>query len=75
MSACDVHDWICEVLRLPEDEVRMIQIDGTKREVFIKLADQPAVVNLLQAITGQAECKHHNGEITQVVISVAGMGF
>jgi hypothetical protein len=75
MTACDVHDWIFEVLRLPEEEVRMIQIDGTKRQVCIKLADQQAVMNLLQATTGQAECKHHNGEITQVAISVAGMGF
>jgi hypothetical protein len=32
-------------------------------------------MNLLQATTGQAECKHHNGEIMQVAISVAGIGF
>jgi hypothetical protein len=75
MTACDVHDWIFEVLRLPENEVRIIQIDGTKRQVFIKLADQQAVMNLLQATTGKAECKHHDGEITQVAINVAGMSF
>jgi hypothetical protein len=47
MTACDVHDWIFLVLRLPEDEVWMIQIDGTKRQFFIKLADQQVVMNLL----------------------------
>jgi hypothetical protein len=75
MTACNVHDWIFEVLRLPENEVRMIKIDGTKRQVFIKFAEQQSVVNLLHATAGQAECKHHTGEITQVAISEAGMGF
>jgi hypothetical protein len=52
----------------------MIQIDGTKRQVYIKLAEQKAVMNLLQTTAGQADCKHHNGEITKVTISMAGMG-
>jgi hypothetical protein len=52
----------------------MIQIDGTKRQVFIKLPEQKSVTNLLQTTAGQAECKHRNGEITKVAISIAGMG-
>jgi hypothetical protein len=52
----------------------MIQIDGTKRQVFIKLQEQKSAMNLLQTTAGQAECKHHNGEITKVAISMAGMG-
>jgi hypothetical protein len=75
MTACDVHDWIFEVLQLPEDEVRMIQINGTKRQFFIKFAEQQSVINLLHATAGQTECNHHTGEITQVAISEAGMGF
>jgi hypothetical protein len=75
MTAYDVHDWIFEVLRLPEVEVRIIQIDGTKRQVFIKLSDKQSVVNLLHATAGQVECKYHTGEITQVTISEAGMSF
>jgi hypothetical protein len=75
MTACDVYDWIFEVLRLSEDEVRMIQIDGTKRQVFIKLAEKQSVVNRLHPTAGQEECKHHTVEITQVAISEAGMGF
>jgi hypothetical protein len=75
MMACDLHDWIFEVLQLPEDDVRMIQIDGTKRQVFFKFAEQQSVINLLHATVGQAECKNHTGEITQVAISEAAMGF
>src|SRR5215475_7564671 len=74
MTASDVHDWIHEVLKLPENDVRMIQIDGTKRQVFIKLAEQTSVLNLLQATNGQVHCKHNNGEITQVTISEAAVG-
>jgi hypothetical protein len=53
----------------------MIKIDGTKRQVFIKFAEQQSVINLLHATAGQEECKHHTGEITKVAISEAGMGF
>jgi hypothetical protein len=74
MTACDVHEWIYDTLRLPEEEVRMIQIDGTKRQVYIKLAEQKAAMNLLQTTARQADCKHHNGEITKVTINMAGMG-
>jgi len=37
ISALDIHEWIYETLRIPEREVRMIQIDGTRRQVYIKL--------------------------------------
>lgn len=74
MTACDIHEWIYDTLRLPEEEIRMIQIDGIKRQVYIKLTEQRAIINLLQTTTGQVECKHHNGEITKVTINMAGMG-
>jgi hypothetical protein len=37
ISAFDIHEWIREQLRFDENEVT-IQIDGPKRQVFIKLA-------------------------------------
>ena len=30
ISAYDIHEWIFEQLHIPEQLVRMIQIDGTK---------------------------------------------
>ena len=37
VCALDIHEWIYETLRVPEQEVRMIQIEGAKRHVYIKL--------------------------------------
>ena len=73
-SAYDIHEWIHQVLRIPEHAVSMIQIDGTKRQVYIKLIDNVYVQALLREANGQAECKHHNGVLSIVNIAMAGMG-
>ena len=39
ISDYDIHEWIFEQLHIPEQLVRMIQIDGTKRHVYVKLSD------------------------------------
>jgi hypothetical protein len=75
LTAFEVHKWILEVLRLPVEQVLVIQIDGQQRKVFMILTDQQAVIKLLQATSGQVECKHSNGEITRVRLSEAGMCF
>ena len=36
ITAYHIHEWIHEKLRLEEDEISMIQIDGRRRRVFIK---------------------------------------
>ena len=38
ISDFEVHEWIYDTLRLPQQEVRMIQIDGARRNVYIKLS-------------------------------------
>jgi len=52
----------------------MIQIDGTKRQVYIKLIDNVYVQALLKETNRQAEYKHHNGVLLIVNIAMAGMG-
>jgi len=52
----------------------MIQIDGIKRQVFIKMIDNAYVQALLMETNGQAEYKHHNGVLSKVNIAIAGMG-
>jgi hypothetical protein len=52
----------------------MIQIDGQKRQVYIKLADNACVQALLRDKCGQAEYRHNTGEISIVSIVMAGMG-
>jgi hypothetical protein len=72
--AFDIHEWIRDILRIPEHTVAMIQIDGKKRQVYIKLIDEKCVLSLLRSTDGQAEYKHHTGELSIVNITVAGMG-
>jgi len=74
ITACDIHEWIHQVLRIPEHTVSMIQIDGTKRQVYIKLIDNAYVQAALRETNGQAEYKHHNGVLSMVNITMAGMG-
>jgi hypothetical protein len=74
ITAFDIHECIHEAVRIPEHTVKMIQIDGTKRQVYIKLIDKECVQALLRSTNGQAEYKHHTGELSIVSIAVAGMG-
>jgi len=39
ISAFQIHEWIYERLQLPEHDVRMVQIDGPQRRVYIKFVD------------------------------------
>jgi Fe2+ or Zn2+ uptake regulation protein len=75
LSAYEIHEWIFDVLRLPEEQVLVIQIDGQQRKVYINLTDHQAVVKFLQDTSRQVECKHSNEEITHVLLSEAGLGY
>jgi len=52
----------------------MIQIDRTRRQVYIKFTDSQYLQDLLHSTTGQSEYKHDNGEISQMKIEMTGMG-
>ena len=39
ISVLDIHEWIFVQLHLPENVVTMVQIDGTRRQVYIKFTD------------------------------------
>ena len=71
--AYDIQQWIYAQLRLEDNDVLMVQIDGPRRHVYIKLRDN----NLLQVLHltgGQAEYRHTNGEISMVRVETAGLG-
>ena len=74
ITAYDVHEWIHAALRIPEDKITMIQIDGIKRQVFIKLTDPESMHAIIHGTSGRAEYKYPNGEIYMVNIDIAGMG-
>ena len=66
ITAYDINEWIHDVLKIPEYTVTMIQIDGTKRQVYIKMTDKTSVQALLWDTNGQAEYKHLTGELSLV---------
>jgi hypothetical protein len=52
----------------------MIQIDGTKKHVCLKLTYDTYITNKLQTINGRLKYKHTTGEISVVRLQIAGMG-
>jgi hypothetical protein len=60
-------------MKLPETDIRMIQIDDLRRHVFMKLANTERMQSILQDTKGQMEFRHENGELSMVKIEPAGM--
>jgi len=63
------HNYVCK-----KDDVRMIQIDGLRRRVYIKFVSAERMQSILQNVQGQKEYKHDIGEISIVKVELAGMG-
>jgi hypothetical protein len=40
ISAFEIHEWLHEVLRIPEQKVSIVQTGAIKRQVYIKFTDQ-----------------------------------
>jgi hypothetical protein len=53
----------------------MIQIDGIKRQVYVKLTDKDYMFPITNSTGGQGEYKHHTGEISPVELAVAEIGY
>jgi hypothetical protein len=74
ITAYNIHEWIYTQLRLLEDDIRMIQIDGPRRRVYIKFVSAERMQSILLDIHGQQEYKHDDGEISIVTVELASMG-
>jgi len=74
ITAYHIHEWIYDNLRIDEDDVRMIQVDGHRRKVYIKFTREVRMEEVLKSTKGQLEYRYENGEISQVTIDLAGMG-
>ena len=72
ISAYDIHEWIHVNMKLEPTDVIMIQIDSTKRQVYLKLHDDKLVHSLIRTTTGQLKYKHPSGEVSNVTIEMAG---
>jgi len=74
ISAYNIHEWIHEALRLMEEDTQVIQVDGPRCRVFIRFYNEYRMNEILQDTKGACEYKHDNGEISQVVVEIAGLG-
>ena len=50
ISAFEIKEWIYKQLRMPENTLNMVQLDGPGRQIFIKFVEFPYVPELLQSI-------------------------
>jgi len=75
ITAHDIHEWLHETIRIQEQKVRMIQIDGIKKQVFVKLTDKEYMTTIINDTKGRGEYRYDTGEIFPVEITVAGMGY
>jgi len=63
ISTFEIHEWIQDQLRIPEHEAQMLQIDGPRSQVFIKMKQCKELHRIIQETNGLQEYKHSNGEI------------
>jgi len=61
ISAYEIHEWIYAQLSLDDNDVLMVQIDGSQRHVYKKLCDNNRLQQVLHLTEGQAEYRHTNG--------------
>jgi hypothetical protein len=59
---------------LQENEVAMVQVNGPRRQVYIKFREYKKMREILMATNGHGELRHTNGEISKVRIEAAGLG-
>jgi len=74
INPLEVHDWLFYELQVTENIILVIQIDGARKQAFVKFLDQKYVDKILQMTNGTTQFKHNTGEITQAKIDIAGLG-
>jgi hypothetical protein len=74
ITAIEIHEWIHEKMEIPGQEVLMIQIDGTKRQVYIKVRMQEVIDNIITRTKGALKYAHKEGILSTVKIGIAGLG-
>jgi len=74
INAYQIHEWLYCKLHLNEGDIRVIQIDGPLRKVYIKFANTERMMDVLQPIQGDLEFHHENGELSKVWVKIAGVG-
>ena len=55
ISAYEIHDWIYDQICLNDQELTMVQIDGSKRHVYINFRDNGRMQDVLHSTGGHVE--------------------
>jgi hypothetical protein len=74
ITAYEIHEWIYNKLQLDTEDVVTLQIDGPKRQVFIKTKHSKVVEDMINRTKGELMYVHDSGETSRVIISQAGLG-
>lgn len=74
INAFQIHEWLHDTLHITEDDIRVIQIDGPLRKVYIKFVDSERMMRVLPPIQGDLDFHHESGEISKATVEVAGGG-
>jgi hypothetical protein len=74
ISAHNIHEWIFETLHIDEDDIRVLQIDGPRRRVYIKFTTTEKMMTYTSLLQGHHDYIHDTGEVTPVQVSPIGLG-
>ena len=74
ITAYDIRGWIYDTLWLLDSDVLMIQIDGIRRQVYIKMTNIEKVQAVLHETGGQIEYKYPTGQVSTVTLAMVGLG-
>jgi len=74
INAFQIHEWLYETVRLTEDDVRLIQVDGPLRIVYVKFVNSECMMRVLQPMKGDLDFNHETGEISKVRVDIARVG-
>jgi hypothetical protein len=74
ITAHQINDWSYESPKLPESDVRMIQIDAPRRRVYIKFNKSDRELSVIRETAGRRKFGHDNCELSIFHTNWAGMG-
>jgi len=74
VNAYQIHEWLYEKVNLREDDIRVVQIDGPSRKVYVKFVTLEKMTNILQTSQSDIRFLHENGDTSMVKVEIAGMG-
>jgi hypothetical protein len=52
ITAYNIHEWVFKKLKIPEDDINVLQIDGFRRKVYIKFTSNNKMMTHLQVTQG-----------------------